>query len=427
MSRDRLCISGARIVDPGNCIDVAGPVCLADGRIVSVGYQPDGFVPDREIAAPGCIVSPGFVDLCARVREPGQEHKGTLASEGAAAAAGGITSVCVPPDTDPVIDTPAVARLLQERGQRAASLRILPIGALTRGLKGKDLSEMSALRDAGCVAVGNAFAPLASSLVLRRAMEYAVGNELLVILRPEDPYLRDRGCVHEGVVSTRLGLAGIPEAAETVAVAQSLALIEQTGARTHFGQLSCGRSVRMIADAQQRGLPVTADVAIHQLWLTECDVQGFDALCHVDPPLRTIEDRDRLRVALADGVIGAICSDHQPHDLDAKLDVFAATESGIASLEALLPLTLRLVNDGLLPLAKALARLTIGPASILGLPVGRLDVGAPADLCIFDPAMSWRFERPHWRSAGSNTPFWGESVLGRVTHTLVGGEVVFEL
>lgn len=425
MSHHRVRISGARIIDPANQVDREGSVCIADGRIVAVGDQPDDFIPDRDLPVPGCVVSPGFVDLCVRVREPGQEHKGTLLSEGAAAAAGGITAFCVPPDTIPVIDTPAVARLLKERGQRVAKLHVLPIGALTRGLNGKDLSEMSALKDAGCLAVGNASVPLASSLVLRRAFEYAVSNGLPVILRPEDPALRDRGCAHEGCVATRLGLAGIPEAAETVAVAQSLALIEHTGVRAHFGRLSSARAARMIGEAQQRGLPVTADVAVHQLHLTEEDVDGFNALCHVEPPLRTLADRERLRAALAEGVIGAICSDHQPHDLDAKLDVFAATEAGIASLETLLPLTLRLVHDGGLSLCEALARLTIGPAKILGLPFGRLEAGAPADLCIFDPDARWRLDGANWRSAGRNTPFWGQMMIGRVKYTLVGGTVVY--
>lgn len=425
MNHQRLLIAGARIVDPANRVDTVGSVCVADGKIVAVGHHPTDFNPDRILDATDQILTPGLIDLCVRVREPGQEHKGTLASEGAAAVAGGVTTLCVPPDTIPVIDTPAVVRLLKERGEQAAGLRVLPIGALTRGLNGKDLSEMSALKDAGCRAVGNAMVPLASSLVLRRALEYAVSNDLLVMLRAEDPALRDRGCAHEGRVATRLGLPGIPEAAETVAVAQCLALIEHTGARAHFGQLSSARAARMIAEAQMRGLPVSADVAIHQLYLTEEDVDGFDAFCHVSPPLRTSADRDRLRLALADGVIGAICSDHQPHDPDAKLDVFSATEPGIASVETLLPLSLRLVEEGVLTLADAVARLTIGPATILGVSGGRLDVGAPADLCMFDPNQSWSIDQPHWRSSGCNTPFWGQQVVGRTTRTLIDGRVIY--
>lgn len=426
MIGERLCISGGRIVDPATDTDSVGPICIADGRILAVGHVPDGFTVDRELDVSGSIVCPGLIDLCARFREPGREHKGTLSSEGAAALAGGITAVAVPPDTNPVIDTPAVVRLLTERGQRAARLRVLPIGAATRGLNGKDLSEMSALKEAGCVAVGNAFAPFANNLVLRRAFEYAVSNDILMILRPEDASLRDRGCAHEGYMATRLGLAGIPEVAETVAVAECLALIEHTGARAHFGQLSSARSARMIAEAQARGLPVSADVAIHQLFLTEADIEGFDAFCHVEPPLRTLADRDLLRTALADGAIAGVCSDHQPHDPDAKLDVFAATEPGIASLQTLLPLVLRLASDGVLPLAEAIARVTVGPADILGLPAGRLEAGAPADLCVFDPKEVWRIDSASWLSAGRNTPFWGQELVGRVTHTLVGGELVFD-
>ncbi len=426
MSGDRLCITGARVIDPANKVDLIGSVCLAEGRIVAVGRVPDDYVADSELHVPGCVVCPGLIDLCARVREPGQEHKGTLASEGGAAVAGGITTICVPPDTSPVVDTPAVVRLLRERGQRAAKLRVLPVGALTRGLNGKDLSEMSALKEAGCVAVSNAYVPPANSLVLRRAFEYAAGNGLVVMLRPEDPNLRDRGCAHEGDMATRLGLAGIPEAAETVAVAQSLALVEHTGVRAHFGQLSSARAARMIAEAQQRGLRVSADVAIHQLFLTEDDIEGFNSLCHVQPPLRTQSDRAKLRGAVADAVVAAICSDHQPHDPDAKLDVFAATEPGISSAQALLPLTLRLVSEGTMPLMDALARLTAGPADILGLPRGRMDRGAPADLCIFDPDALWRIDEEHWRSAGRNTPFWGQTMTGRVRYTLVAGDIVYD-
>lgn len=426
MSSERILIAAGRVVDPASGLDAVQPVCVADGKIVGVGHHPPGFAPDREIHVPGRIVCPGFIDLCARLREPGQEHKGTLASEGTAAGASGITTLCIPPDTKPVVDTPAVVRLIRERGQKAAQIRMLPIGALTSGLNGKDLSEMSALKQAGCLAVSNGYTPLASSLVLRRAFEYAASHDLLVIVRPEDQELRDCGCVHEGAVATRLGLPGIPEAAETLAVAQCLVLIEHTGVRAHFGQLSTARAAAMISEAQRRGLPVSADVAIHQLHLTDLDVDGFESLCHVSPPLRTAADRDGLRKALGDGSITAICSDHQPHDPDAKLDVFSATDPGIASVETLLPLTLRLVDEGVLSLSEAVARLTVGPANILGLPTGRLTVGSPADLCIFEPGATWQINGSNWRSRGRNTPFWGDEMVGRVTQTIVGGQLVFQ-
>lgn len=425
MTRARILVEGGRIVDPASGFDGPGSLCIADGVVVSVGALPDGFEADRRIDASGQIVCPGFIDLCARLREPGQEHKGSIASESAAAAAGGITTLCCPPDTTPVIDTPAVVKLLNERVEQAGKVRVLPVGALTRGLNGTDLSEMYALKRAGCLALGNADRPLAHPLVLRRALEYAASFDLVVVFRPEDPWLRSEGCVHEGVVSSRLGLPGIPETAETVAVAQALPLIEQTGVRAHFGQLSSGRAVEMITEARARGVRVSADVAVHHLYLTESDVDGFDAHCHCRPPFRTRSDREALRAAVADGRISAVCSDHQPHEPDAKLDVFPETEPGLSSLETLLPLMWGLVAEGRVALSDAIARLTVGPAAILGLTSGRLVPGAPADVCVFDPAVSWVPAQGEWLSAGRNTPFWARALSGRVTATLWGGQPVY--
>lgn len=424
MSTRRLVIREGRVIDPAHDVDGIMPLYIADGRIVGVGAEPDGFRAEQEISAAGQVVCPGFVDLCARLREPGLEHKATIASETLAAAAAGVTTLCCPPDTDPVIDTPAVVKLIHERVEQSGRARIAPIGALTRGLNGKDLSEMRALKEAGCLAVSNAAVPMANALVLRRALEYAASHDLLVIIRPEDPFLRNRGCVHEGAVGSRLGLPGIPTSAETVAVAQAVALIEQTGARAHFAQLSCGRAVEMIAQARDQGVALTADVAINHLHLTEASVDGFNSLCHVLPPFRTQADRNGLRAGLANGTIEAICSDHQPHDLDAKLDAFPSTEPGIASLETLLPLTLSLVEDEVITLSQAIARLTHGPAKVLGLAAGTLGVGAPADICIFDPNRLWRLGESEWRSSGRNTPYWGESFKGRVTQVILAGRPV---
>lgn len=424
---ERLVIRGGYVIDPANGLEGIHDLYLAEGRVAGVGTAPDGFTAERVISAEGRIVCPGLIDLCARLREPGLEHKASIASESAAASAGGITTLCCPPDTDPVIDTPAVVNLIQEKAQQIGKVRVLPVGALTRGLKGKDLSEMSALKRAGCVALGNAHSPMANTLVLRRALEYAASHDLLVVIRPEDPWLADRGCVHEGPTATRLGLPGIPDAAETVAIAQVLALVEHTEARVHFAQLSCARATRMIAKAREKGAPVSADVAAHQLHLSELDIDGFNAMCHVSPPLRSPGDRDALRAALKSGVITAICSDHQPHEPDAKLDVFPSTEPGMASLEMLLPLTLKLVDEDVLSLSQAIALVTEGPASIMGIETGSLAVGAPADACIFDPAHIWKVDSSSWRSSGRNTPYWGQSAKGRVTHTVLGGRVVFEL
>jgi dihydroorotase len=422
---ERILVKGGRVIDPASGLDGLHDLYLAEGRVVALDVPPDGFTADFEVGARGKIVCPGFIDLCARLREPGHEHKATIAGESRAAAAAGITTLCCPPDTDPVIDTPAVANLIREKAQLTGTLRVLPIGALTRGLQGRDLSEMSALRSAGCLAVGNAHAPLANTLVLRRALEYAASYDLLVVIRPEDPHLADHGCAHEGPVSTRMGLPGIPETAETVAVAQVLALMEHTGARVHFAQISSGRAVRMIAKAQADGIPVSADVAAHQLHLTETDIEGFDALCHVRPPLRGRADREILREALRDGVIAAICSDHQPHEPGAKLDAFPATAPGMASLQTLLPLALQLADEGVLTLSRALAALTSGPAAVLGLELGALRPGAPADICIFDPEECWTVGEDTWLSDGRNTPFWKKTVTGRVTHTFFSGRLAF--
>jgi dihydroorotase len=419
-------IRGGRIMDPASGTDVIGDVAIDAGRVIAIGTPPVGFSADRIIDAANRIVAPGFVDLSARFREPGLEHKATIRSESLAAAAGGITTVCIPPDGIPVTDTPAVAQLIQEIGHESGKVRLCPIGALTRGLKGKDLSEMRSLKDAGCHAVSNGYLPVATSLVLRRSMEYAASHDLLVIFRPEDQDLADGGCAHEGVVSTRMGLRGIPYAAETVAVAKVLALIEQTGARVHFSLISSARAMRSISRAQEKGLLVTADTAAHYLHLTESDLEGFDANCHVRPPFRTLEDRDALRQGVVDGVLSVICSDHQPHDPDAKLDAFPSTEPGIAALETLLPLSLEGVRAGAMDLMTALRALTVAPARIMGLEAGELKVGALADLVIFDPDSEWTPGHETWHSQGRNTPYWGQPLKGQACVTLLGGQVVFE-
>lgn len=427
MSGERWIIKGGRVIDPANGIDAVLPVYIADGFVAGIGTQPDGFSESREIDATGLVVSPGFVDLCARLREPGQEHKGTIASETAAAAAGGVTTLCCPPDTRRIVDTSAVVNLIRERAEKVGKARVVPIGALTRGLEGKELSSMQSLRNAGCLAVSNARAPVESLLVLRRALEYAANCDLLVIVRPDEPSLSNKGCVHDGAVGTRLGLPGIPASAETVAVAQTLVLAEQTGARVHFGQLSTARAVAMVAEAQGRGVAVSADVAIHHLHLTETAAECFDANAHVLPPLRSEADRDALRAGLATGILAAICSDHQPHEPNAKLDAFPSTEPGMASLETLLPLTLRLVEAGVLDLPAAIARLSCGPARIMGLPAGSLSVGAAADICLFDPGLEWQAQVPDWHSRGGNSPFYGQWLTGRVERTLLAGRVVYSV
>jgi dihydroorotase len=422
---EHISIRGGRLVDPANGIDDLLDLHVANGEIVAIGACPAGFSPDRVLEADGQVVCPGFVDLCARLREPGYEHKATLSSETAAAAASGITTLCCPPDTDPMVDSPAVAQLIYRTAQKRGLARVLPAGALTQDLQGKQITEMAALKRAGCPVMSHADRPIANTQVQRRAMEYAASFDLTVFLHPEDAWLREGGCVHEGHIGTRLGLPGIPQAAETVAVARDLALAEQTGAQIHFRGLSTARATAMLAEAHNRGIPASADVSAHQLILTEADVDGFDANCRVIPPLRTPADRDALRRALADGTIAAICSDHQPHDADAKLAPFLAAAPGISSLETLLPLVLSLVEAGVMDLSTAIARLTWGPAEILGLPLGRLDLGRGADICVFDPEATWTLTEETMVSRGHNTPFLGRPLQGRVNWTLLHGRVVF--
>ena len=421
----RIAIRGGRLIDPAHRIDTLADVFIAGGRIAGIGRAPEGFAVERLIDACDRIVCPGLIDLCARLREPGQEHKASIASETRAAAAAGITTLVCPPDTDPAIDEPSVVEWIRRRAKAAGQARVLTLGALTYRLRGERLAEMAALKDAGCVGVSDGGRPIANTLVLRRALEYAATFDLTVFLTPLDPWL-GHGVAHEGQVATRMGLPGIPAAAETGALARDLELVRDIGARVHFGRLSCARSAELIARARAEGLPVTADVAAHHLHLTEIDLAGFDSQCHVLPPLRGSRDRDALRAGLADGALGALCSDHQPHEPDAKRAPFGDTEPGISGLDTLLGLSLRLVRDGVLPLAAALERLTCGPARILGLDGGHLGVGAPADICIFDPEAAWRVAADALRSRGQNSPFLGWELLGQVTHTLLEGRIVYE-
>lgn len=425
MPEARIKISGGRLIDPENRIDDRLDLYIADGRIAAIGAAPDGFSEDVELDAGGLVVIPGLIDLCARLREPGQEHKASIDGECRAAAAGGITTLCCPPDTDPVIDTPAVVELIRHRAQQAGAARVVTLGALTKGLQGEQLSEMAALQRAGCVGVSNALKPLASTLVERRAFEYAATFGLTVFLHADDAALSANGCIHEGELSTRLGLPGIPQAAETVAVARDLALIQQTGVRAHFCRLTTDHSVRMVARAQFDGVPVSADVAVPHLYLSEVDTVDFGADYHFIPPLRTQEDREGLRKGLLSGTVSALCSDHQPHEPDAKLAPFPATEPGASGVDSLLSLTLKLVDEDQKLLADAIARVTSGPAKILGIPYGDLAVGRAADLCIYAPDSNWRLDETSMNSQGKNTPFRGWEMPGRVRYTLRDGQIIF--
>lgn len=400
---------------------------LQDGKITGIGTAPKGFKAEQTIDARGHLVMPGLIDCQARLRDPGEPEKANIESETEAAVKNGITSLCIPPDTQPPIDNSATVELIHHRnelfGHRA---RIYPIGALTRGLGGEQLSNMASLRANGCIAFSNAKQPLANNLVQRRAMDYAVGQHSLVIIQPLDHDLLGIGCAHEGAVATRLGLPAIPEAAETAALAKDIELVAQTGARTHFGQLSCARSVDMVRRAKAKGLPITADCAIHQLFLTDHDIGLFDSNMFTIPPLRGQSDRDALREGVADGSIDCLCSDHQPHEVDAKLKPFPSAEPGISGLDTLLPLALRLVEEKLLPLGELIAKLTLNPATIMGLPGGKIGIGEVADLIIVDRDSHRICSAADFISKGKNTAFEGWDFNGSVTCTLIDGCVVYE-
>lgn len=418
-------IQGGRIIDPAQQLDQVGDLYIRGEQILGIDTLPEGFQADEVIDARGQVVCPGLIDLCAHVREPGFSQKGSIARETAAAAAGGITTLVTPPTTRPVIDTPAVAELIQDRAAEQGQARVLPMGALTQGLGGEQLAPLHALASSGCIAFTNARLPMASSQVLLRALEYAATHDLLVVFQAQDAALAAGGCMHEGATSTRLGLTGISEAAETIEVSRCLILVEQTGVRAHFGQLSCERSVRLIEAAQERGLRVSADVAIQNLLLTDEAVDGFNADYHLNPPLRGQLDRAGLRQGVLTNSIQGICSDHQPHEAIAKQAPFAATEPGMSNLETLLPLSLQLVDKQLLELPQLIEKLTLGPARILGLDDGTLEAGTQADICIFDPNEEWTLEPAEMRSGGCNTPFAGTGLKGRVQATLLGGRIVY--
>ncbi len=420
----RMHIKNGRIIDPANQRDEIADLFIDGETIAAIGEAPVGFKAQETIDAKDHWVIPGLVDLCARLREPGQEHKADILSETRAAAHAGITTLCMPPDTDPVIDEPAVVDLIQNKAQAAGFSKIATLGALTAKLKGEHLSEMAALKQAGCVGLSNARHDIQNPLVIRRAYEYAATHHITVFIEANNAQLSNQGCAHEGAVATRLGLPPIPYAAETASIAFHLELIAETGVRAHFCRLSTARSVEMINHAKSRGLKISADVAAHQLHLTEMDISSFNAQCHVLPPLRTQRDMEALRHGLSAGIINSICSDHQPHENDAKLAPFPSTEAGISALESLLPLSLKLVENGQLDLSSAIASITYEPARILGINAGTLSCGAIADICIIDPKQDWTLQADSMQSRGKNTPFAGWHFSGRVSHTIINGRLI---
>jgi len=419
-------IKNGRVVDPMNALDAQADVYVAAGRIVAVGHAPADFHPNRVIDADGLVVCPGLVDLSVRLREPGYEYKATLESEMLAAAAGGVTSLACPPDTDPPLDEPGLVEMLKFRAKNLPGPRVYPIGALTQKLDGKLLTEMAELTEAGCRAFTQADAPIADTQVLLRAMEYAATFGFALWLRPQDVSLARSGVAHDGAVASRLGLPGIPALAETVALATILQLARATGARVHLTRLSTREGIAMVRAAKAQGLAVSCDVASAHVHLSENDLMGFDAHFHLIPPLRSLRDRDAIREALRDGSIDALCSDHTPVDEDAKLVPFGESEPGASGVELLLPLTLKWAREMGVPLSQAIDLISWKPAQILGVPGGHLSVGGNADICIFDESAEWIVTPRALASQGGNTPFLDQPMQGRVRYTLIDGHLDFE-
>ena len=428
----RLLIRNGRVIDPASGFDEICDVAIAAGRIVALKNIAPNFSASKVIDATGCIVAPGLVDLAARLREPGHEHEGMLESEMAAAVAGGVTSLVCPPDTDPVLDEPGLVEMLKFRAEKLHQARVFPLGALTRGLQGEVLTEMAELTEAGCVGFSQAEVPLESTLVLQRALQYAATFGYTVWLRPQELHL-GRGVAASGPLATRLGLAGVPVAAETIALHTIFELMKVTGARVHLCRLSSAAGVELVRRAKDEGLAVTCDVSINSLHLTDNDIGYFDSRMRLNPPLRQQRDRDALRDALGAGTIDSLVSDHTPVDEDAKTLPFAEAEPGATGVELLLALALKWGQESGVGLMRSLAVLTSEPARVLGASlgtlqssVGQLIEGGVADVCVFDPLAAWTLSAAALRSQGKHTPFSGYELTGRVRCTIVAGQIAFE-
>lgn len=428
----KILIKNGRVIDPARNFDEIADIALAAGRIIGIGQAPQGFTPSRTLDARGCVVAPGLVDLAVRLREPGHEHEGMLESELAAAVAGGVTSLVCPPDTDPVLDEPGLVDMLKFRAEKLHQSRVFPLGALTRGLQGEILTEMAELTESGCVGFSQAEVPLANTQVMQRALQYASTYGYTVWLRPQELHL-GKGVAASGALATRLGLSGVPVAAETIAMHTIFELMRATGARVHLCRISSAAGVALVRQAKEEGLQVTCDVSVNSLHLTDVDIGYFDSRMRLNPPLRQQRDRDALREALADGTIDALVSDHTPVDEDAKTLPFAEAEPGATGLELLLGLALKWGQESGVGLPRALGVLTSEPARVLGgalgtlqASVGQLVEGGVADLCVVDTEDAWTIEPAALRSQGKHTPFAGYELPARVRATVVAGQVAFE-
>ena len=423
-----LLIRNGRLLDPAHRRDEVTDVLIENGKVARIGRTLKAEGPKSDIQVIDGTdrwVVPGLVDVHVHLREPGFEYKETIKTGTEAAAAGGFTSVCCMPNTQPVNDNQAVTRLIREKARQEGRVHVFPIGAVTKDSKGEELAEIGELAAAGCVAITDDGKPVMNSGVMRRAMEYALAFDLPVIDHCEDEHLMDGGVMNEGVVSMELGLRGIPAAAEEVMVARNLILAELTGARLHLAHVSTAGSVRLIREAKSRGARVTAETCPHYFSLTEEAVRGYNTDAKMNPPLRTVQDRDAIRQGLKDGTLDVIATDHAPHTEDEKNREFDLAPFGIVGLETALPLTLRLVEEGVLSLDEAVAKLTVHPARVMRLNKGHLGIGADADLCLIEPEAAWTVEPARFHSKSRNTPFAGWRMKGLVAMTIVEGRVVY--
>ena len=437
-SNKNLHIKNGHLVDPANGIDAKQDLYIADGKVLAIGTAPAGFTADQTIDASGMIVSPGFVDLSARLREPGYEYKATLESEMQAAMQGGVTSLICPPDTDPVLDEPGLVEMLKYRAKTLNQAHVHPLGALTVGLKGKALTEMAELTEAGCIGFAQAEEPIEDTNVLLRAMQYAKTFNYTVWLRPQDAHIGRGGIAASGPLASRLGLSGVPVMSETIALHTIFELMRSSGARVHLCRLSSAAGIELVRQAKKEGLPVTCDVGAHHVHMTDADIGFFDSNARLTPPLRSQRDRDAIRLGLLDGTIDALCSDHTPVDDDEKLLPFGEASPGATGLELLLSLTLKWADDyaagqhngadkaAMRPLARAISRITADAARVAGLAAGTLSVGAVADVCVFDPQATWTVEASALASQGKHTPFVGYNLTGQVRTTIVAGHVAYQ-
>lgn len=424
----KLHIKNGRLIDPANGIDAQQDVYIAGGKIVAIGKAPADFVAGKVIDASGLVVAPGLVDLSARLREPGYEYKATLESEMQAAMQGGVTSLICPPDTDPVLDEPGLVEMLKHRAKSLNQAHVYPLGALTVGLKGKALTEMAELTEAGCVGFSQADEPVLDTTVLLSALQYAKTFDYTVWLRPQDPHLGRHGIAHSGPAASRLGLSGVPVMSETIALYTIFELVRATGARVHLCRMSSAAGLELVRAAKREGLPVTCDVGAHHIHLSDMDIGFFDSNARVNPPFRSQRDRDAIRAALTDGTVDAICSDHTPVDDDEKLLPFGEASPGATGLELLLSLSLKWAQEAGAEgdaVVNAVAKITADAARVAGLPAGNLSVGSIADVCVFDPQVRWKVEAKALASQGKHTPFLGYELSGQVKTTIVSGHVAF--